>query len=137
MLPDISPVLDSHPKSEKKVAEYKTVQRKSDREGFSITKTMKRRDTMFDTGIKNGGNEDSGKNKQEFKKIINIMQYREFLLTVNLTNRILILPEEEVQYRAFICKGNNGLLVKSILKTRPWWSFRTSGEIDSCHLVWT
>ncbi len=92
---------------------------------------------MFDTGIKNGGNEDSGKNKQEFKKIINIMQYREFLLTVNLTNRILILPEEEVQYRAFICKGNNGLLVKSILKTRPWWSFRTSGEIDSCHLVWT
>ena len=49
----------------------------------------------------------------------------------------MIFPEEEVLYKAYICKGNNGLLVKSILKNRPWWTFKTSNEIDGCNLVWT
>ena len=65
------------------------------------------------------------------------MQYREFLFTINLTNQLIIPPEEEVLYKAFVCKGNNGLLVKSIFKTRPWWSFRPSSEMDGCSLVWT
>lgn len=65
------------------------------------------------------------------------MQYREFLLTIALTNRLFFSPGGEVQYKAYICKGNNGLLVKSIMKTRPWWSFRSSGDIDGCNLVWT
>lgn len=56
--------LHSHPISEKKVADYKTYQKKSDREGFSIGKAMKRRDTMAETTTKNGGMEDSLKNKQ-------------------------------------------------------------------------
>jgi len=64
-------------------------------------------------------------------------QYREFLLTICLTNRIVIVAEDEAIYKAYICKGNNGLLIKSIFKTRPWWSFRNAGEMESCQLVWT
>lgn len=56
VLPEITPALHSNPISEKKVAEYRTAQRKSDREGFSIGKSMKRRDTMVET-TKNGGME--------------------------------------------------------------------------------
>jgi hypothetical protein len=101
-----------------------------------VSKNMKRRDTLGDPKEKLGL-DSSAKNKQEFKKMVNLLQYRELLLTVNLTNQLLVFPEEEVLYKAFICKGNNGLLVKSIVKTRPWWSFRTSSEMDSCSLVWT
>lgn len=49
----------------------------------------------------------------------------------------MIYPQPELQYRAYICKGNNGLLVKSILKSRPWWSLRSSNEAESCNLVWS
>lgn len=58
-------------------------------------------------------------------------------MTIGLTNRLIIHPDDDAQYKVFICKGNNGLLVKSIIKTRPWWSFRNINDIDSCHLVWT
>lgn len=68
---------------------------------------------------------------------MNLLQYREFLLTITLSNRLIIFPEEEIQYKAYVGKGNNGLLVKSIIKTRPWWTFRTSNDLESCHLVWT
>ena len=43
----------------------------------------------------------------------------------------------EGQYKAFIGKGNNGLLIKSILKTRPWWSIRTAQDIDGCNIIWS
>ena len=59
------------------------------------------------------------------------------MLTINLTNQLINPPEDEVLYKFYVCKGNNGLLVKSIFKTRPWWSFRAANEIDSCSLVWT
>lgn len=58
-------------------------------------------------------------------------------MTVSLSNQLLVQPEEEGLYRAFVCKGNNGLLVRSILKNRPWWSFKAAADIDSCNLVWT
>ena len=66
-----------------------------------------------------------------------LFQAREFQLAVTLTNKLLVYPQQDLQYRAFVCKGNNGLLVKSILKTRPWWSMRSYSEMDSCNLVWT
>lgn len=58
-------------------------------------------------------------------------------MTINLSNKIVIYPENEMQYKAFICKGNNGILVKSIIKSRPWWSLRSYSDIDNCSLVWT
>jgi hypothetical protein len=33
--------------------------------------------------------------------------------------------------------GNNGILVKSLLQSRPWWVFRNVSEIDSCNLAWS
>jgi hypothetical protein len=65
------------------------------------------------------------------------MQYREFQLAICLTNRLLLYPQADLQYKAYICKGNNGLLVKSILKSRPWWSLRSQNEAEACNLVWS
>ena len=33
--------------------------------------------------------------------------------------------------------GNNGILVKSLLQSRPWWVFRNVSEMDSCNLAWS
>ena len=77
------------------------------------------------------------KDNQETKKNIGIIQLREFLLTVNSSNCQYVVPPSEGGYRAFIGKGNNGLLVKSLVKTRPWWSLKPYSEIESCNLVWT
>lgn len=75
--------------------------------------------------------------KSPDKKNVGFFQYREFQLALNLSNRMLVFPQQDLQYKAFIGKGNNSALVKSILKTRPWWSIRTANELDSCNLVWT
>lgn len=48
-----------------------------------------------------------------------------------------MIPEPEAQYKAFVGKGNNGLLIKSILKSRPWWCIRTVTDVDNCNLIWT
>ena len=74
----------------------------------------------------------------ELKKFNNFIQYREFLLTVNMSNGIVINPElNSNQYKAFICKGNNGILLKSIIKSRPWWCIRSISDVENCTLVWT
>ena len=66
-----------------------------------------------------------------------MLQYREFQLAICLTNRLLVYPQADLQYKAYVCKGNNGLLVQSILKSRPWWSLRSQNEAEGCNLVWT
>ncbi len=48
-------------------------------------------------------------------------------MVINLSNRVIVAPSPEVTYKAYICKGNNGLLVKSLIKSRPWWTIRTRG----------
>ena len=58
-------------------------------------------------------------------------------MTINLSNAIIIYPELESQSKAFISKGNNGLLVKTILKSRPWWCLRSLSDLDACSFVWT
>jgi hypothetical protein len=50
-------------------------------------------------------------------------------MMINLSNKIIVFPENEMQYKAYICKGNNGLLVKSIIKSRPWWALRSNSDI--------
>lgn len=63
------------------------------------------------------------------KKIVAMNLYREFMMTVNLSNKLFVVPNHEGYYRAYIGKGNNGNLIKSLLKTRSWWSIRNRGEI--------
>ena len=58
-------------------------------------------------------------------------------MLINLSNKVAIFPENDAQYKCYICKGNNGLLVKSILKNRPWWALRSASDIENCNLVWT
>ena len=50
---------------------------------------------------------------------------------------MVVHPPQEMLYKAYICKGNNGSLIKNLIKSRPWWSIRNRGEIDSCNLIWT
>ena len=50
-------------------------------------------------------------------------------MVINLSNKIVIYPENDVQYKAYVCKGNNGILVKSIIKSRPWWALRSATDI--------
>lgn len=59
----------------------------------------------------------------------------EFLFTVNLSNAIIVKNTEQATYKAFIDKGNNGLLLKSIVKRRWWWHL--VDEADTCNLLWT
>lgn len=54
------------------------------------------------------------------QEALRIIKYKEFNLLVNLSNKLSVTPSEQT-YKAYICKGNNGVLVKNILKTRPWW----------------
>jgi tubulin--tyrosine ligase len=54
---------------------------------------------------------------------------------VNLSNGLAINNKKEITFKAYIDKGNNGLLLKSVVKRRWWWHLVE--EIDSCHLLWT
>lgn len=56
---------------------------------------------------------------------------------INLSNNIFISSKQDSTYKAYICKGNNGILVKTILKSRPWWALASATELQACNLVWT
>lgn len=45
----------------------------------------------------------------------------EWLFVMNLTNGLIVTNPINPTYKAYIEKGNNGLLVKSLLKKRWWW----------------
>jgi tubulin--tyrosine ligase len=57
------------------------------------------------------------------------------LFTINLSNRLFTHNKKQITFKAYIDKGNNGLLLKSIVKRRWWWHL--VDEIDSCNLLWT
>lgn len=48
-----------------------------------------------------------------------------------------LTTEYSTTYKAYICKGNNGVLVKGLLKSRPWWSVVSLAEVASANLTWT
>lgn len=115
---------------------YNASKRQLEREHQEYRRVSEKRDTVYETKFNfkpNLANTRSVMNERRSS----MMVLREFQLTVCLTNRVAVHPQADVQYRAFVCKGNNGLLVKSILKTRPWWTLRTYSDVDSCNLVWT
>ena len=64
-----------------------------------------------------------------------IKNYLEFMFKVNFSNKIytnINLNNEEglthQRYKVFIGKGNNSLLVKSIIKRRFWWEVVSNSE---------
>ncbi|CAD8165580.1 unnamed protein product [Paramecium pentaurelia] len=59
---------------------------------------------------------------------------RHYFNIMNLSNCIFVQPTVNI-YKAYVGKGNNGMLVRQILKSRWWWSIQD--EIEQCHFVWT
>ncbi|CAD8057988.1 unnamed protein product [Paramecium primaurelia] len=59
---------------------------------------------------------------------------RHYFNIMNLSNCIFVQPTLNI-YKAYVGKGNNGMLVRQILKSRWWWSIQD--EMEQCHFVWT
>ena len=73
-----------------------------------------------------------------------IISYREFLFLVNFAHRVfhpLILKDDpekfkaENKYKYYLGKGNNSLLVKSLMKRRFWWA--EVDDLKQANFVWT
>ena len=58
-------------------------------------------------------------------------------MVVNMSNKVYVHTPNDTLYKGFICKGNNGTLVKSILKSRPWWCLRSYTDIENCCVIWS
>jgi hypothetical protein len=58
-------------------------------------------------------------NKEEKNKIFKIIR-TEFQDVINSSNH-MIMTNAEWNFRAYVEKGNNGLIVKELLKKRWWW----------------
>ncbi len=72
-----------------------------------------------------------------------IKNYLEFIFKVNFSNKMYVninLNHEGAvhqRYKVFIGRGNNSLLVKSIIKRRFWWDAVSSSDDAEINLFWT
>lgn len=74
---------------------------------------------------------------------LKIRSYREFLFMLNLAHRIydpIILKDSgtfkpENRYKFYLGKGNNYLLVKSLLQRRFWWTVEEDPK--KANFAWT
>lgn len=73
-----------------------------------------------------------------------ISTYRDFIFKVNLAHGrfdALLLKEDinyhknDFKYRAYVGRGNNSLLIRSLLKRRFWWVIEEDHK--NCHFIWT
>lgn len=73
-----------------------------------------------------------------------VSMFRDFLFKVNFAHgryNAIVMREDitymkaEMKYRAYVGKGNNSLLIKSLLKRRFWWVI--DEESKNCQFVWT
>lgn len=79
---------------------------------------------------------------QYMKKLKNFL---DFLFKVNFSNNIYVpfdfaKPDETVmypRYRAYVGKGNNSLLVKSLLKRRFWWEIVETPDVSDLTFYWS
>ena len=60
----------------------------------------------------------------------------EFYTLINQSNKLTDISEQSKTFKAYISLGNNGSLVRSILKKWPWWSLETE-DTNDCNFVWT
>lgn len=47
----------------------------------------------------------------------------------------IIQPQQ--QYKCFVGKGNNSILIRTLFKTRYWWLLHDKEEIDKVNFMWT
>lgn len=66
-----------------------------------------------------------------------ITSFVEFLYKINFSNCLYVdlsLSKPKTQYRVKIGSGNNGALIKSLIKRRFWLEIVSNGD---CHFSWT
>lgn len=87
-------------------------------------------------------NLNSDSDGQYVRKIKNFL---DFLFKINYSNSIYVSldlskPEETIapsKYKVYVGKGNNSLLVKSLIKRRFWWEIVDSLECSGINFYWT
>ena len=47
----------------------------------------------------------------------------------------ILQPQQ--QYKCFVGKGNNSILIRTLFKTRYWWLLHDKEEIDKVNFMWT
>lgn len=76
------------------------------------------------------------------ESINRIELYRDFLWKINYSNGLFVEPEVELEknYKVYIGRGNNSMLIKGLMKRRFWWTIvdkpSASGE-DAANFVFT
>ncbi|KAL4491452.1 hypothetical protein ABPG72_008108 [Tetrahymena utriculariae] len=67
--------------------------------------------------------------------------YLDFQRIINFSNNMTMQPvpvNGVKQYKAYITKGNNGVLIRAALKNRWWWSLSEQSEdYDNINFLWT
>lgn len=71
--------------------------------------------------------------------------FESLMYHINLDNNLytskLLSTKYEFQrkssFKAYICRGNNGHIVKTVLKKRWWWSIVDKCDPEDCDFVWT
>ena len=51
-----------------------------------------------------------------------------------VSNVVMTYPHPQVNYKYFIGKGNNSIMVRSLFKNRYWW---VQNDSENCNYVWT
>ena len=98
---------------------------------------------------------------KEFEELFKIRALEKFSQIVNEENRIFPHKnhdiserdfltskknDEEIKHsknqpigcnKAYIGDGNNSLIVKSIFKTRSWWTIKDKLKVKDCNFIWT
>jgi hypothetical protein len=47
------------------------------------------------------------------------------------------LTQPQQQYKCFVGKGNNSILIRTLFKTRYWWLLHDKEEIEKVNFMWT
>lgn len=75
-----------------------------------------------------------------------IKSYTEFIWKVNFSHNIFVdtsltfTGEEGQKYKklkAYIGPGNNGSMIKSLIRRRFWWSICEDRNLEDLNFVWT
>ena len=83
------------------------------------------------------------KMKAEKQPLVRQASYRDYLQVINFSNNLFVnIPPEKnaYSYRCHVGKGNNQMLIKSLLKIRWWWNIvelKNYENIPNLNFLWT
>ena len=73
----------------------------------------------------------------KFKMPFEVYFYRDFIWKVGFSNELTVSPPEsyDTKVKVHVGRGNNGKLIKGLLKRRPWTVL--VDKVQEAHFVWT